>query len=157
MFIFIDSREKRHAIEKIVDTFQQEGIRYETNKLYVGDYQEFGNPYLVIDRKQSIDELAGNCTTEHDRFKRELERAKELGIHLVILVEQASFSDRGKRVQIHDIEDLMLWSSKWSTVPGERIYRILNAWRYKYDIEIQFCRKVDTGKRIIEILGGSHG
>lgn len=158
MLIFIDSREKQHAITKIVDEFQRQGIRYETNKLWIGDYQEFGNPYLVIDRKQSIDELAMCCTSDHERFKREILRAEEVGAHLVILVEQNSYSDRGTRITVDSIEDLMLWESRFSTIKGERVFRILTAWIAKYPISVEFCRKADTGKRIIEILkGGADG
>lgn len=152
MFIFIDSREKSHAITKIVDEFQRQGVRYETNKLYIGDYVEFSNPFLVIDRKQSIDELAMCCTSDHERFKREILRAQEVGAHLVILVEQSTYSDRGQRIKVESIEDLMLWESRFSTVKGERVYRILAAWVAKYPVTVEFCRKADTGRRIIEIL-----
>lgn len=154
MLILIDTREKPQAVAKIIDEFQQQRILYDRTKLYIGDFQEFGNPYLVIDRKQSLDELAANLTTDKERFKREIGRAKVTGTKIVILVEQDSYSDRGSRVQIKTIEDLMLWQSRHSTVTGEKLYRVLVSWLNKYPIEIRFCRKAETGKEIIKILGG---
>ena len=156
MFILVDTREKPSEMSRITDTFQQQGIRYDRTKLYIGDYLEFGNPFLRIDRKKSIDELAGNLTVERERFKREIQRAKDTGTTLVILVEQNTYRDGDRRIQIGSIEDLMLWESRYSTVTGEKLYRILVSWCAKYPIRVEFCAKRDTGKRIIEILGGGN-
>ena len=156
MFILVDTREKPSEMSRITDTFQQHGIRYDRTKLYIGDYLEFGNPFLRIDRKKSIDELAGNLTVERERFKREIQRAKDTGTTLVILVEQNTYRDGDRRIQIGSIEDLMLWESRYSTVTGEKLYRILVSWCAKYPIRVEFCAKRDTGKRIIEILGGGN-
>jgi len=156
MFILVDTREKPSEMSRITDTFQQQGIRYDRTKLYIGDYLEFGNPFLCIDRKKSIDELAGNLTVERERFKREIQRAKDTGTTLVILVEQNTYRDGDRRIQIGSIEDLMLWESRYSTVTGEKLYRVLVSWCAKYPIRVEFCAKRDTGKRIIEILGGGN-
>ena len=156
MFILVDTREKASEMSRITDTFQQQGIRYDRTKLYIGDYLEFGNPFLCIDRKKSIDELAGNLTVERERFKREIQRAKDTGTTLVILVEQNTYRDGDRRIQIGSIEDLMLWESRYSTVTGEKLYRVLVSWCAKYPIRVEFCAKRDTGKRIIEILGGDN-
>jgi hypothetical protein len=143
-------------MSRITDTFQQQGIRYDRTKLYIGDYLEFGNPFLCIDRKKAIDELAGNLTVERERFKREIQRAKDTGTTLGILVEQNTYRDGDRRIQIGSIEDLMLCESRYSTVTGEKLYRILVSWCAKYPIRVEFCAKRDTGKRIIEILGGGN-
>ena len=156
MFILVDTREKPSEMSRITDTFQQQGIRYDRTKLYIGDYLEFGNPFLCIDRKKSIDELAGNLTVERERFKREIQRAKDTGTTLVILVEQNTYRDGDRRIQIGSIEDLMLWESRYSTVTGEKLYRVLVSWCAKYPIRVEFCAKRDTGKRIIDILGGGN-
>ena len=156
MFILVDTREKASEMSRITDTFQQQGIRYDRTKLYIGDYLEFGNPFLCIDRKKSLDELAGNLIVERERFKREIQRAKDTGTTLVILVEQNTYRDGDRRIQIGSIEDLMLWESRYSTVTGEKLYRILVSWCAKYPIRVEFCAKRDTGKRIVEILGGGN-
>lgn len=153
--LLVDSREKPKAIKTILKEFEREGVPYSVTKLFIGDYQDYGNPFLIIDRKQSIQELAANCTRDHDRFKRELERAKAVGAKLVILVEQNRYKDRDKWIHVKGIEDIMLWSSPHTTIVGEKVYRVLRAWRSKYDIDIQFCDKRQTGKRILEILYGN--
>ena len=109
-------------------------------------------PLLIVDRKQTIAELAKNCTADHDRFKRELERAKSVGATLVILVEQNRYKDRERWIHVGTIEDLMLWESPHTTIRGEKVYRVLRAWMAKYPIRVEFCDRRQTGKRILEIL-----
>ena len=154
MMLIVDSREKPKAIKTILKQFEARGINYSISKLYIGDYMEYSNPLLVIDRKQSIQELAANCTRDHARFKAELERAKAVGAKLIILVEQNRYYDRDKWIQVCNIEDLMLWSSPHTTIRGEKVYRVLRLWCAKYDIEIQFCDKRQTGRKILEIIYG---
>ena len=151
-FVLIDSREKPKAIQKIIDYFQQNEIEYETSKLFFGDYMDYNRPQIVIDRKQNIAELAKNCTAEHERFRRELERAQKAGAELVILVEQNVYTDRGQKVTVETIADLIRWSSPHTMVRGEKVYRVLSSWCAKYPVRVEFCNKRSTGKRIIQIL-----
>lgn len=85
MDIQIDSREKAKAIRKILKTFDDKGINHYTSKLFVGDYMSLDNPRLIIDRKQNLQELCGNVCQQHERFRKELIRARDAGIKLVIL------------------------------------------------------------------------
>ena len=151
-YIIIDSREKPKAIGLIKKYFEAHGYEYETSKLLFGDYMDYNNPGLVIDRKQNIAELAKNCTTEHERFRRELERVKKTGSELVLLVEQNKYKDRGEEVRVETIEDLLRWSSAHSQVTGEKVYRVLVSWTAKYPLRVVFCDKRSTGRKIIEIL-----
>ena len=150
--LLVDTREKPKAIEAILGTFYAYGITYSRTKLLFGDYMDYNRPNLVIDRKQNIAELAKNCTSEHIRFRAELERAKAAGAKLVILVEQNRFKDRGEWIRVEEISDLMLWSNPHTTIRGEKIFRVLSSWCSKYDLEVRFCDKRSTGKQILEIL-----
>ena len=67
-FMLIDSREKPKAIRSIVKYFDSIGLMHETSKLFIGDYQDFNRPQIIVDRKQNIAELAKNCTSDHERF-----------------------------------------------------------------------------------------
>lgn len=154
--LIIDSREKPKAIKTILAQVEEAGVPYMVSKLPIGDYMDFQRPELIIDRKQNIAEIAKNCTTDHRRFKAELERAKMVGSKLVILVEQNRYKDRDKWIRVDSIEDLMLWSSPHTTVRGEKVFRVLSAWCNKYDIEVMFCDKRQTGKKILEILYGRY-
>lgn len=151
-YIIIDSREKPKAIGLIKKYFEAHGYEYETSKLLFGDYRDYSNPNLVIDRKQNIAELAKNCTTEHERFRKELERVKKTGSELVLLVEQNKYKDRGEDVRVETIEDLLRWSSNHTQVTGEKVYRVLVSWTAKYPLRVVFCDKRSTGRKIIEIL-----
>ena len=150
--ILVDTREKPRAIASILDYFSRNGYEYERSKLLFGDYCDYSNPNLVIDRKQSIQELAQNCTRDHERFRRELERVKKTGSHLVILVEQNRYRDRDEWVQVREIVDLIRWESPHTTVRGEKVYRVLASWTAKYPITVEFCDKRSTGRIITEIL-----
>lgn len=150
--LLVDTREKPKAIQNILKTFDEAGIKHASTKLFIGDYQDYGNPFLIIDRKQSIQELAANCTRDHDRFKRELERAKSVGARLVILVEQNRYKDRDKWIHCESVEDLMLWESPHTTIRGEKVYRVLRSWMAKYPLRVEFCDKRSTGRRIYEII-----
>ena len=154
MMLLVDSREKPKVIKSILKEFDEKGINHSVTKLFIGDYMEYSNPLLIVDRKQSIQELAANCTRDHERFRNELERAKAVGATLVILVEQNRYYDRDKWIHVETIEDLMLWSSPHTTVRGEKVYRVLRAWLSKYPMRVEFCDKRQTGRRILEIIYG---
>ncbi len=155
--IQIDSREKPKAIKKIEDEFKRQGVKFFTNKLFVGDYMSLDNPKLSVDRKHDLNELVTNLGGEKCRFYREAKRAAEYGIKLIVLCEH------GKGITC--IEDVKGWDNprlnpkhpKYcpTAMTGrelmERIYRI----HISYGVEFRFCEKAETGKEIIRILGGS--
>ena len=149
MTIFIDTREKARAIQKIIEAFDRHGVTHVSNKLYVGDYQRLDNPMVVVDRKQNLLEVAQNVCQDHKRFKAELIRAKEAGIHIVFLVEHGR--------SVRSLEDVKAWvNPRLKTSPlamsGERLYKILTTMQQTYGCEFQFCTKAETGDRILEIL-----
>lgn len=164
MDIQIDSREKARAIRKIVQTFEKEGVKYFSSKLLVGDYMSLDNPRVIIDRKQNLQELCGNVCQQHERFKKELIRAMDAGIQLIILVEHGS--------DIQSVEDVYFWQNprkhevRWKmvngkreryvvsakAVDGEQLYKSLCTIRDRYNVRFEFCEKKDTGKKIIELL-----
>lgn len=152
--LLVDSREKPKAINAILKEFERKGQKYSITKLFIGDYMEYSNPLLIVDRKQNIAELAKNCTADHARFKAELERAKAVGAELVILVEENRYKDRDRWIRVETIEDLMLWEGPHTTIRGEKVYRVLRAWMAKYPIRVEFCDKRQTGARILEIIYG---
>lgn len=149
MTIQVDTREKARAIEGIIKEFDKQGVTHFSSKLYVGDYVNLENSFLVVDRKQNLLEVCSNVCQQHDRFINEIKRAKAAGIKIVFLVEYNR--------NIKTLEDVRNWVNprlKESplAVSGERLYKILSTLERKYDVEFQFCDKRNTGKRIIEIL-----
>lgn len=161
MIIQIDSREKARAIKKIVAEFDKQGISHPVSKLLVGDYMNYDNPRLIIDRKQNLSELCSNVCQDHDRFRRELLLARQNEIQIVFLVEH------GKGIEC--LKDVIWWdnprrfkrirdaSGHWKEIEtkamqGDTLYKILCTQERKYGCRFLFCDKEDTGKEIIRIL-----
>ena len=168
MDIQIDSREKARAITKIIKTFDENGVNHFSSKLLVGDYMNLDNPRLIIDRKQNLQELCRNVCQQHERFKKELIKAMQANIQLIILVEHGP--------DVKSIEDVYFWQNprkhevKWRMVNGKRekyvvsakavdgnqLYKSLCTIRDRYNVRFEFCEKKDTGRRIMELLGDKH-
>ena len=153
-YLQVDSREKPKAIQSILRYMDNHDVEHVSTKLLIGDYMDFNRPGIVVDRKQNIAELAKNCTSDHERFRRELQRAQKAGTQLVVLVEQNRYKDREEWIRVGTIEDLMLWSSPHTTITGEKVYRVLRSWMAKYPLRVEFCDKRETGRRIYEIIYG---
>lgn len=165
MDIQIDSREKAKAIRKIIRTFDEEGVNHFSSKLLVGDYMSLDNPRLIIDRKQNLQELCGNVCQQHERFKKELLKAMQANIQLIILIEHGA--------EIKSLEDVYFWKNprkhevRWrvangkkekyivsaKAVDGNQLYKSLCTIRDRYNVRFEFCEKKDTGKKIIKLLG----
>lgn len=152
MFILIDSREKPRAISNIISEFEKCGVKYATNKLFVGDYQNPTNPLILLDRKANIAEIAQNATSGHARLKKELGRLDDIGGRMYFLIEQ----DRIDGKPIGCLEDIILWAPRYGDIVGERVYKVLSAWKYKHNVDYVFCNKKNTGKEIIRLLGGEN-
>ena len=149
MEILIDTREKPNAIGKILNQFDDNDIKYARSKLFVGDYMSLSNAKYVIDRKQNLQELCGNVCQQHQRFKSELQRANELGIKVCILVEHGG--------NITCLDDVKNWinprlKKNPKAIKGETLYKILNTISWNYDVDFVFCKKGETGLKIIELL-----
>ena len=149
MTVYVDTREKPHAIGKILSQLESAGAEIIRQKLDVGDYMLSPDGAISVDRKQNLLEVCGNLAQEHRRFSAECLRAQTSGVHLVILVEHGG--------KIRSLEDVYGWKNpRLSVSPyalsGSRVYALMKAYEVKYGVEWAFCRKQDTGKRILDIL-----
>ena len=164
MVIQCDTREHKSEWHRIKKQFEYMEIKYFRSKLYCGDYQSLDNAKLCIDRKKDLQELCGNVCQQHDRFKKELLRAIEAGIQMIILCEHGE--------DVKCLEDVYFWQNprkhevRWKTVNGKRIktvisekavdgcqlYKSLCTIRERYNVRFEFCTKDQTGKRIVELL-----
>lgn len=98
--IIIDTREKQ--IDHILKAFEKNNISYERRALPIGDYIVEGPrgyvPNVVIERKNSIDEITSNLLdistkdeNGNNRFIRELIRAKKANKKFILLIEDEKF------------------------------------------------------------------
>ena len=147
MKVIIDTRDKEHAIRGIVAYFDRHGIEWERRKLDTGDYMLEGRPELVIDRKQSLSELAHNLlSADRARFYREIRRAREQGIRLIILCEEG--------ISVRTLADVQKWKPKYGKVTGKALADAIYRLEIGYGVPVVFCGKRSTGKRIVELLTG---
>lgn len=144
MKIIIDSREKK--CDHIKVWFEKNGIEYEVKKIDVGDFIIEDKPNISVDRKQNLSELSRNLTNkaDHSRFWKEVRRSREQGIKLYILCEHGG--------KIKSIQDVALWSDKYSGVNGRDLMNEIYRVHIAYGVEFLFCDKRCTARRIVEIL-----
>lgn len=169
MDIIADTREKLKEWERINCQFQDLGIKAFRSKLFVGDYQSLDNARLVIDRKKDLLELCGNVTQDHERFKRELLKAREAGIHIIVLCEHGEgikelrdvycWQNPRRKIMIRKrVNGVMRWCPKYPyATTGPHLYKILVTMRDEYDVQFLFCDKNETGREIVRLLGGDAG
>lgn len=147
MTVLVDTRERPTGYSE--KRYAQFGRPYRREKLNVGDYSaEFTKPNgeiislkdsVVVERKNSIDELCMCFTSERGRFEREFLRAQKGSIKVYLLVENATFESiyNGK------------YRSRMS--PNSLVASIL-AWLARYNCVLIFCKAETSGKLIHDIL-----
>lgn len=142
--IIVDTREKGH--KKILEYFDKVGQDYIISKLDAGDYMIYKNYTTIIDKKDGLLELAGNLchTQEHERIKREIVKAQELGCENFIFLIQDS--------KLKTLEDIKKWSSKYTKVKGETLLKIMNTMKQRYNVRFIIVPKNKMGEMIIKLL-----
>lgn len=146
--IICDTREKKNA--HILQYFDQHGIEYAIRKLDTGDYMSTSRDRLTIDRKQDLSEICGNlCSPDKSRFWREVRRAKEERIKMIVLIEQGG--------AFKTLKDVPQWRGKYTRVTGYQLYNEMCRCSIAYGVEFLFCDKRSTGRRIAELLGEADG
>lgn len=146
--IIEDTRQQagKHNAEN--EYFSAHGIKVIRSKLPVGDYANILNMSVVVDTKKDIQELAGDCIQQHDRFRTELITAQECGIRLIILTQDDS---------VRSVDDLPRWYN-WRrkknprAITGKQLYKIVKTMSEKYGAEFAFCTKNEVGERIVQYL-----
>jgi ERCC4-type nuclease len=143
--IIVDTREKGN--KKILEYFDKVNQDYIVSKLDAGDYMIYKDYSTIIDKKDGLLELAGNLcnTSEHERVKREIARAKELGCENFIFLIQDS--------KIKSAEDVKKWHSKYMPrVKGETLLKIMITMKNKYGVRFIIVPKKQMGAKILEFL-----
>lgn len=153
MIIQVDTREKKSQTDRIFEHFENQGVQFFQKKLEVGDYMSLSNKHIVIDRKQSLNEYASNISHDHARLKREIIKANENGIKIIFLIEDD---------KIQSLEEVEKWFNLNSLiheryVKPKMLKKAMLTQLEKYDIEFVFCKKNETGYKIVELLEKNGG
>ncbi len=149
--ILCDTRQKYDSY--ITSYFDNKKIPWVRDKLPSADYMalRWDNGFIkdysvLIDTKKDVEEIAGNLckTSEHERIKAEIERAKELGCReFVFLICDA---------KIKTLDDLKNWRSNKTKVKGEVLLKVMCTMAKKYNIKFLFTTKHHAGVKIVELL-----
>lgn len=142
--IICDSREKKN--QHVLRYFDVHNIPYRIQKLDVADYMLEGVDGFAIDRKQNLSELSTNLMNrkDHARFWKEVRRAKEAGMRMVVLCEHGG--------KIRSVQDVAGWQNPYSGVSGRALMNEIYRVHIAYGVEFLFCDKRSTGKRIVSLL-----
>lgn len=151
--ILTDTRQQKE--NHILKAFDKQNIIHIRTGLPSADYMAlrynggFKLDYsILIDTKKDLEEISGNlCNTQnHERIKREIEKAKELGCKDFIFL----IGDN----KINTTQDLLNWTSKRTKVTGNVLYKIMKTMTAKYGVRFIICKKNMMGEKIIKLLGG---
>lgn len=96
-------------------------------------------PLCVIERKMDLDELAMCLTRGRDRFRREMERAKDAGATVWLLVENGNW-------------EALLAGRYRSRFQPKAYLGSLVAWSVRYGMRVLFCDELTAPILIREIL-----
>lgn len=154
MVVLIDTREKENG--HIIEYLDKKKIAWKNRALPAGDYSvmipkniDFGilrDIYLnldkdggiLIERKNSAEELAGNLGRNRDRFENELEKMKGAEKHLII--------ERGTWEEVFE--------GRYNSMVTSASYRgSLMAFMSRYGLHVHFINKQISPAFIVELLG----
>lgn len=154
VIIQVDSREQRN--QEILKYFESVDQKYVISKLYAGDYCNLNKPTVLIDVKKDIEEVIGNLTHDHQRFREEIRKANEdMGCKLIILIRQPLANLEA--VKNYEVRKYSKWNKARAGQPMsymkmETLYKIMKTMQDKYNIEWRFTTREEAGKEIIKIL-----
>lgn len=156
--MFEDTRQKTGKHDNISDYMAANHIELIRQQLYVGDYTLITDQSVSIDTKQGLTELCTDLGSDKSRFMREVARAKKYGIKLIVLIEDE---------QITGIADIARWENpvldkanryyNARALTGKALQKRVIDVHINYGTEFLFCRREDTGRRIIELLNVQEG
>lgn len=147
MVILVDTREQ--PTQRLKSRMDIIGLPYERRKLDQGDYSckctlpggeelDFSSR-VVIERKMDLDELCLCFGKERRRFEREFERAKQSGCKIYLLVENGTWEKA--------------YNGKYKSQYNEKaLIASIDAFRARYNMQLDFCKEETTGRLIRDIL-----
>ncbi|MDM8162441.1 ERCC4 domain-containing protein [Collinsella intestinalis] len=168
--IIEDTRNKigQHAIKN--DWWAAHGVKVVRRKLDYGDYMRDEPGWNVaVDTKKDVQELAGNVGREHDRFVRELDRARDAGCRLFILVEELeAYNDRELlhrwvcrtcrmcpefRAKRCDPNADACRARRFKPMNGATLAKIVTKLEQDHGALFLFTRRGDSARTICDLLG----
>ncbi len=165
MYLIEDSRQQVGKHKNIEQYCRQKGIEIVRKCLPCGDYvlsEDGENPIsnVIVDTKQDCMELCKDImSNDHRRFRRQCEKAQEMGLKLIILVEEEPPFGR------IDLWEVPRWqsSNEWhrygdpmTRVNPKTFSKALKTMTDKYGVQFRFCSRRKSPARVIKYLKGEY-
>jgi len=141
--VVVDSREKQN--DHILSYLKDNDIPYIVEKLHSADYSFILPDYpelnmdrkILVEKKNSLDEISQNFTSGRERFAREFERLTDEKIHLV--VEDATWKKLTK-------------GSYRSKLPPKSFTASMLTWSIRYRCPVWFVGRDESPELIHKLL-----
>lgn len=144
MVILVDTREKNNG--HIIDYFNKKGIAYKKQALEFGDYsfmlpkvegltgnELYFHKEIVVERKNSLEELSGNLGQNRDRFEKEFLKARNNSCSIHLMVENPQgYNDIMKHNYNTQLKPVSYMAS-------------LKSFEERYDLKMQFVESQYSG------------
>ena len=159
--LYSDTRQQAGKHNHVEQYCRRHGIEIVRQCLSVGDYMlDPVNGKISVDTKENLLEIAKNiCSSDHRRFKDEVVRANEMGIKLIVLVEELPpFGSV-------DLWEVPRWksSNEWhrygdpmTLIDPKTLRKAMLTMTEKYGVQFRFCTRRQSPGRIIKYLTGEY-
>lgn len=158
MTLIEDSRQQAGKHKNVNAYCQRMGIKIVRQKLDVGDYMILNGLPISVDTKESILEICHNVMSDdHKRFKAECIRARELGIQLIVLVEELppyGRLDMWEVPRFKSTDRFHKYGDPMTLVHPASLRRALITMQERYGVKFRFCTRRQSPARIIKYLKG---
>ena len=147
-----DTRQQKDKHDKKHKWWGAHGVRLIRSKLAFGDYSL--PPVMAVDTKASIQELAYDIDCDHRRFHEEITGARDAGVALVVLVENAdgvmSLDELSRWVE--SPQDFAKRKHAQRRLHGARLAKACATMEERYGVRFEFCAPERAASRVMEIL-----
>lgn len=167
MILIEDTRNQVGKHKNVEAYCKRMGIEIVRKKLDVGDYmlipdeeeQESNHyPAISIDTKENILELCKNVmSSDHRRFKALCVRAQEMGIQLIVLIEEMppfGRLDMWEVPRFRNTDRFHKYGDPMTLVDPASLRRACITMQQKYGVKFRFCTRKQSPARIIKYLKG---
>ncbi len=167
--IICDTRQHVGKHENKMQWWEAHSVPTITERLDAGDYTTEGSN-IVIDTKRNVMEMSANIcgkAGEHNRVRREMERARDNGLRLYFLIECVGFET---------VDDLVGWTNdvcvrcryrcnprnrrekcgKFGTrkpAQGDILVKTMKTMATRYGCRFEVVNPRESARRICELLG----
>lgn len=161
LILYEDSRQQVGKHKNIDLYCKRKGIEIIRQKLEVGDYMlDPAKGKVSVDTKEDMMEICKDImSSDHRRFRAECERAKDMGILLIILIEEpVPYGEV-------DLWEVPRWrsSNQWhrygdpmTRVDPRILRKAMETMTMKYGVRFRFCTRRQSPVRVIKYLKGEY-